>query len=251
MNKEKALRWSLWPLKIVWKTAIVALMLLYTYMGTISTIALIRKHEVLSQSLDALPALAEAAIKKGNPRKAAEWVSARPLSETAQIMKMMEPLTAKLDYAMFFEYSRRLTKLQQPEEALFWLQYGAFRLGYDLMRCNIGEKRAPLYEAVLKARQAPEIKFFTTEHPKALDNALKRVLALDDKYPAANDPGSFCSQLQKDATWDRDLAGNSHMALRKIAQSQMMHRTPALPGKTDAAQKPAVKKPAPQKPEKK
>ncbi|MBU6474345.1 MAG: hypothetical protein KGQ70_00130, partial [Alphaproteobacteria bacterium] len=161
---------------------------------------------------------------------------------------LLAPKSGALDAPVFLVIFRRELVLGRPKEALFWLQLGRFRLRYDLLRCGGTPGDARNFDALLSAAPSPQIDAFLRAHPAEMKGSLRRVLAFDAQYPAANDPARFCKIAVPGGTpASRDEWPLYRAALRRQTEEFIARKTAAAPpekaGKDVSAPHRAVPRP--------
>jgi hypothetical protein len=158
---------------------------------------------------------------------------------------MLTPKSAIVGPPVFFEIFRREMKLDRPEEALFWLQLGRYRLWFDLVRCEQGEEGAKSFDRILDIFSVQEMTGLMQQHPELLKKTLQRVLDFDAKYPADDDPVQICKFLSPKPPATANLWGAYRSSLRrKTAVSiKEMDEVPAMPAPATAPAADTPKKP--------
>lgn len=192
---EKKQSWELGSLIFVGRTIGVILFIGYLCATTPSAWQWGQVKWVRAQSLDTLTAVAEKSIA-GDPRNLIRWLEARPSYEHAIIMEKLEPYSGKISSAIFLLYSRWTLDLGQEEEAVFWRQYGRYRLRYDALRCGAPESSKNM-SGVLSIFPDSGVQKIIEKNPSIIRTSLKRVLDFDAKHPAENNPIDICPTIQK------------------------------------------------------
>ncbi|MDE1152872.1 MAG: hypothetical protein PW788_10080 [Micavibrio sp.] len=151
---------------------------------------------VRSHSLSELPAIADNYLNhKYSNQKLYNWVSLRPESETPEIIKILEPYTAKLSTLNFLMYSYRLNRLHHTDEALFWWQFTRFRGRFDALRCG-SVKSVENLSAVIDYFPHPIFPQSKLADSAEVVKSLHAVLDYDAQYPAHNNPDDVCDSLR-------------------------------------------------------
>lgn len=150
---------------------------------------------VRTQPIDQVIAVAEKSIKR-DPRQLVKWVEMRPAHERTLIMEKLEPYSGRISSGIFLVYSRWLLDIGQEKEAVFWRQYGRYRLRYDALRCGSPEATENM-TGLLALFPDKEIQGIIAKDPAIIKTSLQRVLDFDAKYPADNNPTDICPAIQK------------------------------------------------------
>lgn len=182
--------------KFVLNFLLYSLLLCYAFVGISAAWTLYKKEINSRQSLSDLTGVIQTALEEGRPSDVTAWVHLRPQDETAALIDAISPQSGQLDPYVFFELSARQMRLGHEEDAFFWHQLGRYRMRYDVLRCG-----APDGVEVLDRFLAlfPSDKFQDTlqKRPELLKKSIRQVLDFDAKYPAENDPASFCAAIDK------------------------------------------------------
>jgi hypothetical protein len=146
------------------------------------------------QPLEQITQVAERSIKR-DPQDLVKWVSMRPSYERKQIMEKLEPYSGQISSGMFLIYSHWMMDSGQEKEAIFWRQYGRYRLRYDALRCGSPQSTKTWRDfCPLPDRGVQEA---IAKDPSIVKISLQRVLDFDAKYPADNNPIDICPTIQK------------------------------------------------------
>jgi hypothetical protein len=190
----KTFDWKFMP-RLALKILVICVFLLYIIFGTTATFALYKKKMYSEQDIKSLYTVISTATESGNPMAVAIWLNARPLEETDKLVQMITPKSAVLDFSTFFEIFRRELRLGRPEEALFWLQLGRFRVRYDILRCGADPDKVKNIDQILNVMPSQTIDTLLEEHPEDLKKSLQQVLDFDAKYPAHDNPVRICKAI--------------------------------------------------------
>lgn len=147
------------------------------------------------QPLEQITQVAERSIKR-DPQDLVKWVSMRPSYERKQIMEKLEPYSGQISSGMFLIYSHWMMDSGQEKEAIFWRQYGRYRLRYDALRCGSPQSTENM-AGLLALFPDRGVQEAIAKDPSIVKISLQRVLDFDAKYPADNNPIDICPTIQK------------------------------------------------------
>ena len=206
--KELTARWMRLLFRLAGRFLIAVVLFFYVSVGATAAISLYKKYIYRAQDIDTINTIIVDSVDNKNLLPVTAWLNARPLAETDKLVDMITTKTGALESGTFFEIFRRQLKLGRPEEALFWLQLGRYRLRYDIIRCKAGPESTKLFDNMLNLRPSPAIETLLKKHPEMLKKALQRVLDFDANYPASDDPTLVCQAISPDPPVDDgDWAG--------------------------------------------
>ena len=233
-EKTSSRKWTkrllLLPLRLLAAT----LLLVYVLIGMNAATAVYKRFIYGGQDISALDTNLDTAAQSGDYSMVLDWIKSRPLAETDKLIEMISPKSAGMGADVFFEIFRRERLLGHPEEALFWIQLGRFRLIYDIIRCGGEPEDAKVFDPAFKRMHSGETDDFLRAHPEALKKTAQRVLDFDTKYPAHNDPAAACKAVTRQLPADEINWEGYHQMLRK--------HTEEFAGRPEKAQTPAGKK---------
>lgn len=188
--------WEIRSVKFVLRAAAALLFIAYLFIVSPAALTWVRKEWVLRQPLETLSRVAEESIAQDAPKKLLQWISLRPEAEREEIIKRLEPYTGKISSYIFLNFSNWAMQAGRPEEAVFWRQYGLYRLRYDALRCgapNSVENMTGLLVLISRSR----VQGYLNQHPDIVEKSVRDVLAYDERHPAENNPTDTCYILQK------------------------------------------------------
>jgi hypothetical protein len=145
--------------------------------------------------LSSLPDVANDYAQNRQPEKLAEWIALRPRSERQEIMDTLEPVTGKLPPAVFSIFSRWKMEEMRETEAVFWWQYTRYRLHYDALRCG-SPTAVDKMKDFLEIHQDEHVQAYIKRHPEKIPADIRRVLDMDARFPAENNPVPTCKHLR-------------------------------------------------------
>jgi len=223
-------------IRFAFRFLVVVVLLGYVFIGMAATNALYKRNMYRGQDMSSLYADIDDVAQGGDSKIVTAWLIARPLAETDKLVEIITPKSAALEPAVFFEISRRQLALGRPEEALFWLQLGRYRLVYDIIRCGAEPDAIAIFDPVFKRMHVQATDDLLQAHPELLKKTVQRVLDFDAKYPAHDNPLGICKAvLPKFALPAEEINWEGyHQLLRK-------HNQDFLNG-TDKAKVPVQKK---------
>jgi hypothetical protein len=178
---------------------------LYVLVGGGAAWTLFQAIHTRQQPISALNDIIEKSVRMQTPGTVTQWVRLRPLAETQQIIDVVTPQSGGLEPEVFFEFAQREAKLNHMEDALFWLQYGHYRMRFDSVRCG-SEHAQKVFDIAIRAFPMKNIEDYLGAHPQLLKPSIQRVLDFDAKYPAQNDPARICKIADKLGGADRPAA---------------------------------------------
>lgn len=196
MKAVEALPWMLRPVYFVLRFFIAAFFIFYVMFGVFSTIHWAKGELNKRQDVSRLADVISRHVQEGTPEEVVDWVRFRPLNETSEIINIITPESAVLDFRLFFELATRQLRLGNTEDSLFWTQLGRYRLRYDLERCGVPDS-LEWFGKFLVLSESPAIKDLLAQRPELVKKSVKQVLDFDKKYPAHNNPQTLCTSLQK------------------------------------------------------
>lgn len=171
---------------------------LYLFQAVPATFIWAQMVHINKQPVENIETLAAEAVAQGETERILNWVRFRPAEDTPYIIKTLEKHTGVLPSLVFVTYSRNMMQLGDMEEAVFWLQYARYRLRFDEIRCGDATAQMPMeviYALVFGEKMDDAINKQAHEFPATI----RRVLAYDADWPAANTPDSVCALLRHGA----------------------------------------------------
>lgn len=186
------------------------------------------------------------------PAKVYEWVSLRPERETPEIIRLLEPYTARLSTLQFLLYSARLQHLGHNDESLFYWQFTRYRARYDALRCG-SVKAVDNLSALINFFPHPDFPDAGSENSDDVIKSIENVLAFDAKYPALNNPDDTCDILRSleggnFRTVPRERWADIRFSLRMLTEYRLqeMKKAEAAPAPKEPVtpKKSPAKKPA-------
>lgn len=230
---------SLTPFLWLGKLAVLALMLLYVFIGSIAAQTAYSRYLYSRQDIETLPAFIKESVENGNAALVTVWMNARPPEETDALLRIVTPLSAELQPMAFFELFRREQARGRMEEALFWLQLGRYRLRYDALRCGGKPEDAQALEKPLKALPSKKMEAYLHANPGMLKKALQRVLDFDAQYPAHDDPTHLCQAVHNSVPYAEPSWEMWRKQLRQSTEAFIAsHGMTPAPEKTTTPKKP-------------
>lgn len=194
-EKEKS-SWEFRSAKFALRAMGVCFFIAYISFLTPSAVTWLETKWVRSLKIEDLPEKADYYLNKVyKPEKLYKIVSRRPASEIEKTIEILMPYTARMSTFTFLFYSSRLEQLGKTEESLFWWQFGRYRARFDALRCGSG-MAVDNVGSVLNMVPHPEFPPDEELDKFTVAKSLKRVLALDAKYPADNLPEDLCDPLR-------------------------------------------------------
>jgi len=151
---------------------------------------------VQSQNLSQLERVAQRGIDEDDTEWAEKWISFRPLSESADVMRRAEPFSGHFSPFLFFNFARRAAALGDDEQKRFWIMYARYRLRYDVVRCGARDDIDSV-TLLLEIAQDLDQKFFADPPRDEAIRLARRVLDFDARNPAVNDPQKLCRLLKR------------------------------------------------------
>lgn len=188
--------WEIRSVKFVLRTAGALLFIAYLFIVAPMALKWVQKEWVLRQPLEAVSKVAEESIAQDTPKKLLQWIAVRPQAEREEIIKRLEPYVGKISSYTFLNFSNWAMQAGKPEEAVFWRQYGLYRLRYDSLRCGAPNSLENM-SGLLALMPPSRVQGYLNQHPDIVEKSVRDVLAYDDKHPAGNNPTDTCYILQK------------------------------------------------------
>ncbi len=188
--------WEVYGLRLIVRFLVMLFFILYVLLTVQGAMAWVKMSWIRSQDFSRLATLVAAAEKMDDFSKVEDWIRLRPLSETDEIMKQLEPVTSQLPGTVFNEYTMRLQRLKRDEEVLFWHQYARFRLRYDALRCGVPDS-ANIVSAIQTLFPNEVSGQQIADNPALVAKSIRQVLDYDAKYPARDNPFALCKSLNK------------------------------------------------------
>ena len=238
-EKQPSRKWVKRILLLPLRILVAVLLVAYVLIGMDAARAVYKRFIYGGQDISSLDTNLDTAAQSGDYSIVLDWVRSRPLAETDKLIAIISPKSAPLGADIFFELFRRERVLDHPEEALFWMQMGRFRLIYDIIRCGGEAEDVKVFAPAFAHMHSEATDNFLRAHPEALKKTAQRVLDFDTKYPAHNDPAYTCKAVvPKGLPADEINWEGYHQMLRKHTEEFVEHPD-RLPGKAKA---PAGKK---------
>lgn len=208
--------WMLLPFRFALKLLIFAVFIIYVFIGTSATEELYTRTMYRAQDISTIPQAIDEAEQNGGDRSAVTaLLKARPLAETDKLVEIITPKSPPLESSVFFDISQREFHLNRPEEALFWMQLGRYRLRYDILRCGAEADSVKAFDKLLNAVPSTNVDDLLRAHPELLKKSLQRVLDFDAKYPAHDNPARVCKILTPELPADEINWEGYRQMLRK------------------------------------
>ena len=194
-EKEKS-SWEFRSAKFALRAMGFCFFLAYLSFLTPSALTWMETKWVRSMRIEELPAKADYYLNKVyKPEKLYKIISKRPVSEIEKTIEILMPYTARMSTFTYLFYSSRLDQIGKIDESLFWWQFGRYRARFDALRCG-SPKAVDNVGTVLALVPHPEFPEDDQMDKFTVGKSLKRVLALDAKYPADNLPEDLCDPLR-------------------------------------------------------
>jgi hypothetical protein len=195
-TKDDSGGWEFRSAKFALRAVAVCFFIAYVSFLAPSAFTWVQTKYVRSMPITALPGKADYYLNQVyKPEKLYKIVTMRPASEIEKTIEMLMPYTARMSTFTFLFYSSRLDQIGKTDEALFWWQYGRYRARFDALRCGSG-MAVDNVASVLNLVPHPEFPQDEELDKFTVVKSLKRVLALDAKYPADNLPEDLCEPLR-------------------------------------------------------
>lgn len=193
--KEKS-SWEFRSVKFAMRAMGFCFFIAYLSFLTPSAVTWIETKWVRNMRVEELPEKADYYLNKVyKPEKLYKIVSRRPGSDIEKTIETLMPYTARMSSFTFLFYSSRLDQIGKTDESLFWWQFGRYRARFDALRCG-SPKAVDNVGTVLGLVPHPEFPDDEDMDKFTVEKSLKRVLALDAKYPADNLPEDLCDPLR-------------------------------------------------------
>ncbi len=167
------------------KFLVVLLLVLYVIVGTGAVSNIVRREINNVHDVSYLKVVIDDALFNDDLENVILWIDYRPLSETAQIIEIIEPYASDINPMLFFEIAFRLVWQGQNDDALFWYMLGKYRFRYDMLRCGAKDSIENLNQ-FLADFQSEESELLLEIGDVKIKQAIKKVLAFDKKYPPRN-----------------------------------------------------------------
>ncbi len=194
--QEEKGAWEFRSAKFALRAVGVCFFIAYLAFLTPSAFTWVETKYVRSLPITALPGKADYYLNQVyKPEKLYKMISMRPVSEIEKTIEILMPYTARMSTFTFLFYSSRLDQIGKTDEALFWWQFGRYRARFDALRCGSG-MAVDNVGSVLGLVPHPEFPQDEEMDKFTVMKSLKRVLALDAKYPADNLPEDLCDPLR-------------------------------------------------------
>ena len=151
---------------------------------------------VRQQPVSAVESILQESLAKNDPQILFNWVMRRPQSNMADIFPIVEKQAGQINSLIFMRQARYLAKNGQVDEATFWYLYTRYRLRYDALRCGTPTGTEKM-DMILEILSPSEMNISVPPEPQKLAPILQRVLDVDAKNPARNNPADICTVVQK------------------------------------------------------
>lgn len=195
-EKDDGGGWEFRSAKFALRAVGVCFFIAYVAFLAPSAFTWVQTKYVRSLPITALPEKADYYLNQVyKPEKLYKMVTMRPASEIEKTIETLMPYTARMSTFTFLFYSSRLDQIGKTDEALFWWQFGRYRARFDALRCGSG-MAVDNVGNVLNLVPHPEFPQDDEMDKFTVVKSLKRVLALDAKYPADNLPEDLCEPLR-------------------------------------------------------
>ncbi len=218
ITKEKIKQsWEFRSLKFVFRMIAVLFFIAYLFGTFPSAWNWAKMKWVRFDDIAKVTEVAESALAKNNPGEVTEWVTFRHKLEREEIISLLEPYTDRLGAAIFFAYSSWSLEAGNEERAVFWRQFGRYRMHYDALRCGLGDGPKDI-QGLLQLFPDKRIQALIEKNPGLVRQSIMQVLDYDARHPARNNPVDTCklllkiNNLEEDVTVDqREWQGIRHM----------------------------------------
>lgn len=208
MNWEKIRSsWEVKSLVLIGRFFLGGFFLLYLLLVTPAAWTWVQTEWVRKSDVSALESVIGKALKENDLPRVRKWVSMRPLSETEDIVRIIEPHSGELGTALFAEIANRYTKLKNIDRAAFWYQYVRFRMRFDTLRCGSPDS-VEVMSALFSLFPNEEMGKAFENDPALAKRSIQQVLDFDAKYPANNSPADICAPLN-------DIGSTRYVMLEK------------------------------------
>ncbi len=151
---------------------------------------------VRTQDLSQMETVMQRATASGDFSWAEDWVSWRPFSESAAILKEVTPYTPKMSPLIFFTLARRARHVGDGEQQKLWLMVARYRLRYDALRCNLADS-IEITQKYMKVFTGADPALAVQMTPAENLKFARKALDFDAKYPATDDPEKLCKLMSK------------------------------------------------------
>ena len=201
---------------------------------------------VQRQPVEKLAEITPAYLLEKRPDKVYTWVKMRKSSDIDAMMEILKPYTAELSPMTFMIYADRMAARGQLSEAIFWYQFGLYRMRFDALRCGETEEALGITFAMNKIYRNKKIMRALEQDPEQLPHVIRAVLDMDAQYPARNNPILICQIVrgltggvispipERDWAWVRHMLRNKSEAdlARLIAKMQKQEQERLTPEET-------------------
>jgi hypothetical protein len=189
-EKKKSFEWR--AAKLLLRTAAAIVFMGYVMITSYGGYRWVWMSWARAQPVDAAVVMADKYLnKKNEPQKLTEWLSARAPKDYDETIKLLTVYTPKMSAETFFIFAGWMIAENREDDARFWWMLANFRLRFDVVRCG-GAKVVDKVNEFMKIYAGRQYDKLFGDQPKKLDEAMRRVLDFDAKYPAHNDPYNMC-----------------------------------------------------------
>lgn len=184
------------PLRLLWRSPSILLLLLYVTAVTPTAWQWVKIKRVRMDDAGRIESLLKEGLDSHDLSSLEAWLTYRPLSESAEIIRRVETYSGHFSPLLFLDFARRADSMKDTEKKHFWIMYTRFRLRYDALRCGL-PNAVDLSESFIDMTQTLSPQIFEEIPQEKSVKFARQALDFDAKYPAENNPRDICQAYNK------------------------------------------------------